>query len=118
MAATLSLQVHIGLLESSRAILADAGRSQCRWLHVPPQPLAASCHPCLPTELEFYLLHKPDRQQLLDKQAAMAAEVSLGRPPGGSIARPPVLPLPFDSHNYSGAGGFEGAATGGCYTAG
>ncbi|PRW21027.1 ligase [Chlorella sorokiniana] len=62
-------------------------------------------------ELEFYLLHKPDRQQLLDKHAAMAAEAALGRPPGGSIARPPVLPLPFDSHNYSGAGGFEGAAT-------
>lgn len=85
---------------------------------VPPQQLAACCHSCLPTELEFYLLHKPDRQQLLDKQAAMAAEAALGRPPGGSIARPPVLPLPFDSHNYSGAGGFEGAATGGCHTAG
>lgn len=44
----------------------------------------------------------------------MAEEAVLGRPTGGSIARPPVLPLPFDSHNYSGAGGFEGAAAGGC----
>ena len=68
--------------------------------------------PPILAELEFYLLHKPDKQQLLDKQAAMAADAALGRPAGGSIARPPVLPLPLDGHNYSGAAGFEGAAPG------
>ncbi len=48
----------------------------------------------------------------------MAADAALGRPAGGSMARPPVLLLPFDSHNYSGAGGIEGAATGGTCIAG
>lgn len=72
---------------------------------------ACHSHP-LPSELEFYLLHKPDKEQLLEKQGAMAADAALGRPAGGSIARPPVLPLPLDGHNYSGAAGFEGAAPG------
>lgn len=61
-------------------------------------------------ELEFYLLHKPERAALA---AAMQAALAQGAAAQGSAARPALLPLPFDAHNYSSSSGFDGAAEGG-----